>query len=156
MGLWMFAKTVFNDQGWVEAYDEEPEESLVPKKDKKKWVPSSFDSLILAYARKYNITLSGPRKIDSLIEDCEQEIATEDVDLPVPESNNLPKSDPFSFASNLKKYKSDRSTRKIGGDKLDITTFKSAERRGAAFDGRDPLGRDEITSLKEGLVLMVG
>ncbi|KAF3257059.1 hypothetical protein TWF192_001341 [Orbilia oligospora] len=139
MGLWMFAKTVFNDRGCVEAYDEEPEESLGPKKDKKKWVPSSFDSLILAYARKYNITLSGPRRIDSLIEDCEEEIATEDVDLPVPESNNLPKSDPFSFASNLKKYKSDRGTLKIGGDKFDITTFKSAERRGAAFDGRDPL-----------------
>ncbi|EGX50935.1 hypothetical protein AOL_s00054g671 [Orbilia oligospora ATCC 24927] len=156
MALWMFAKTVFNDQGCVEAHNEEPEESLGPKKDKKKWMNSSFDSLIFVYAKKYNITLSGPRIIDSLIEDCEQDMATEDVDLPLPESNNLPKSDPFNFVSGLKKYKSDCSPRKIGGDKLDITTFKSTERKGAAFDGRDPLGRSEITSLKEGLVLMVG
>ncbi|KAF3313025.1 hypothetical protein TWF173_006407 [Orbilia oligospora] len=156
MALWMFAKTVFNDQGCVEAHNEEPEESLGPKNDKKKWVNSSFDSLIFAYAKKYNITLSGPRIIDSLIEDCEQDMATEDVDLPLPESNNLPKPDPFNFASNLEKYKSDFSPRKVGGDKLDITTFKSTERKGAAFDGRDPLGRSEITSLKEGLVLMVG
>ncbi|RVD80935.1 uncharacterized protein DFL_008819 [Arthrobotrys flagrans] len=153
MGLWMLAAKVFRGYDFLEADDEE--EPLGPKKDKKNWLPSSFDNLILAYARKYNITLSGPSKIANLIEECEEDTPTEDVDLPVPESNNGPKADPFGFASNLKMYKSDHGSPKIGGDRFDITTFSSAERRDAAFDGRDPLNKSERARLKQGMVLMV-
>ncbi|KAK6509221.1 hypothetical protein TWF481_003981 [Arthrobotrys musiformis] len=152
MALWMMAAKVFNDYGCVETGDEP--EQLGPRKDKKNWQPPSFNNLILAYAVKYDITLLGPRTIVDLIEECEEEIATEDVELPVPESNRGPKADPFGFSPNLKSYKSDHGPN-MGGDKLDITTFSIAERRRTAFDGRDPLGREEIASLKQGMVLMV-
>ncbi|KAK6516497.1 hypothetical protein TWF506_006404 [Arthrobotrys conoides] len=107
MGLWMLAKSLFNGQGCVEADEDEVIESLGPKKDKKQWVPSSYAGVVLAYARNYNITLLARSGIETVIELCEEEMATEDVDLPVPESNSGPKADPFSFTSGLRKYKSD-------------------------------------------------
>ncbi|KAK6357360.1 hypothetical protein TWF718_001673 [Orbilia javanica] len=138
MGLWMLAARVFSGYGCLE--DDDEEEQLGPARDN----------------REYDITLAGTRKIADLIAECEEDTPIEEVDLPVPESNSGPRADPFGFSSNLKKYKVDHGSPKIGGDKLDITTFKISERRAAAFDGRDPLGTDEIASLRQGMVLMMG
>ncbi|KAK6362994.1 hypothetical protein TWF730_000442 [Orbilia blumenaviensis] len=148
MGLWMLAAEEFRGQGCLE--DNEEEEQLGPKKDKKKWNPSLFDSNVLAYAKKYHINFSGAHKA---AEDIEENV--DEIDLPIPGSNSGPNADPFGFYPALKKYKSDHGTPLIGGDKLDITTFTSAERKHAAFDGRDPLGKREMTALKQGLVLMM-
>ncbi|KAK6536217.1 hypothetical protein TWF281_000460 [Arthrobotrys megalospora] len=118
-------------------------------------MPSSFDNQILAYAKKYDITLSGPKDIAGLIRECEGDTDPEEVNLPVPESNNGPTADPFGFTKSLKKYKSDHGPQ-IGGEKLDITTFSSRERKDASYDNKDPLGRREINAIKQGMVFALG
>lgn len=45
--------------------------------------------------------------------------------------------------------------RAIGGDGLDISTWSNAERRHYAFDKKDPLPKDTVKNLKEGLVLIL-
>ncbi|KAK4242861.1 hypothetical protein C8A03DRAFT_28860 [Achaetomium macrosporum] len=143
--------------------EESKQESLGPAKDKKKWEPHAFDSLVLAYARKYGIDLVGPYDIGKAIKEAQG-----DADLPDPASNTG-NADPFSFAKELKKYKKERggvtaflagaagSRAKvpIGGDSLDITTWTSAERKRKSFDKKDPLGKKEIDAIKEGLILDV-
>ncbi|KAK3305734.1 uncharacterized protein B0T15DRAFT_575016 [Chaetomium strumarium] len=140
--------------------EESKQESLGPAKDKK-WEPHAFDSNFLAYARKYGIDLAGPHDIRNTIKEAEA-----DADLPNPASNTG-SADPFSFAKELKKYKKERggvtaflagsagSRAKvpIGGDSLDITTWTSAERKKAAYDKKDPLGKKDIYTIKEGLIM---
>jgi hypothetical protein len=137
------------------------QESLGPAKDKKKWYPHAFDNQILAYARKYDITLLGLGNLDALVSK-----AKGDGHLPVPESNTG-KADPFGFAKTLKRYKTEQAgitgfvtgkygKTKIGGDCLDITSWSSAERQRKNFDNKDPLGKKEIDALKQGLVLGLG
>jgi hypothetical protein len=133
--------------------------SLGPMKDKKKWQPHHFDSHIVAYARKYDIPLVGPRGIDETVAKAEA-----DVELPTPESNNDSKADPFGFVKTLKKYKDERggitsflagkpSVSPIGGDNLDITSWTSAKRKSKAFDKQDPLSKEHIAALKKGEIL---
>lgn len=135
---------------------------LGPMKDKKKWQPHYYDRHILAYARKYDIALAGPRNINITITD-----AKADVELPTPESNNTDKADPFGFVKTLKKYKEEYSgitsffTGKpsptgIGGDSLDITSWTSAKRKSKAFDKKDPLSAGHRAALKKGEVLSIG
>lgn len=146
--------------------DESKQESIGAAKDKKKWYPHAFDSQVLAYARKYEIDLVGPHDIDVAIAKVESGDGTED--LPAPGSDNK---DPFGFTKTLKKYKSEfggvtafvagsgpaqKPKSAIGGDALDITTWKSAERKRKAFDNRDPLGKKEIDAIKQGMVMQLG
>ncbi|KAH6613668.1 hypothetical protein B0J18DRAFT_473406 [Chaetomium sp. MPI-SDFR-AT-0129] len=135
-------------------------EALGPAKDKKTWQPDYFDNNIVAYARKYDIELTGIHGLEKLIED-----ADEDVDLPVPASNADDKADPFGFVKGLKAYKKEHGgitaflaqTKKpnsvIGGDHLDISSWTSAKRKSKAFNKKDPLGKEELAALKEGAVL---
>lgn len=136
-------------------------ESLGPKADKKNWHPHEFASHILAYARKYDIKLVGPHDIEDLISE-----ANANVDLPVPESNNGPKADPFGFEKALKAYstkykgvtqflskRNKAGKTAIGGDALDITTWTPAERKKFSFDNKDPFRPAEIAALKRGDVL---
>ena len=164
LGLIMALFMVFGHGGRDSGLMEESKrEALGPAKDKKKWEPHAFDSHILAYARKYDIDLVGPHRINKAVADADG-----DVDLPVLESNSTAKSDPFGFAKALKKYKSDHggitaflaqtqnSTAPIGGDNLDITTWTSAKRKSKAFNKKDPLGKKELDALKQGMVLTLG
>ena len=124
------------------------QESIGPAKDKKKWDPDMFDKQILAYARKHGIDLAGPHGIEKAVAEADA-----DVDLPAPASNRTAKADPFHFAKGLKKYKSEHGK---GGDKLDITTWTSAERKSHSFSKKDPLGKKEINALKQGMVMSLG
>jgi len=160
MTLFMAMPAEMNPYGIL---DDSKQESLGPAKDKKKWHPHSFDSQILAYARKYDIKLYGSKDLDDLISEVEGE---GEGDLPKPESNSSAKADVFEFAKKFKSYKSRYATthdhgpgRKgkatIGGDKLDITSWSSAQRKAHAFNHKDPLGKKEIDSIKQGLVFQV-
>lgn len=142
--------------------EESKTEALGPAKDKKKWEPHAFDNQILAYARKYGIELVGPDNIERAIG-----AADADVDLPAPQSNTG-KADPFGFAKSLKKYKNEEGgstafmvgnkniTTPIGGDSLDITTWTSAKRKSRAYDKKDPISKELMRGIKNGLVVSHG
>ncbi|KAH1981467.1 hypothetical protein KXW18_002458 [Aspergillus fumigatus] len=102
------------------------------------FVRSNFPSHILAYAKKYNIIkLVGPTDIDEVVEDLEDGCATEE------------------YFDNYTGYYDGRKGWKTrpGGDALDITTWSSADRKKASFDGKDPLGKEERDAIKKGLVM---
>ncbi|KAK4177160.1 hypothetical protein QBC36DRAFT_289795 [Triangularia setosa] len=124
---------------------------------------------ILAYARKYDITLKGLHNLDELIEEIE---AKGEGDLTQPE-DNMDKADTVFWKRSLTRYKQQyggvphfmsiharkkKTTPKtlMGGDNLDITAWKPAERKASAFDGKDPLGKKELDVNKEGCVMSQG
>ncbi|KAK3998164.1 hypothetical protein QBC44DRAFT_376032 [Cladorrhinum sp. PSN332] len=160
MTLYMALPNMMHPYGLLE---ESKKEALGPAKDKKKWFPHEFDRYVLAYARKYDVELTGkPEKdLEELIEEVEgDELAA----LPTPEANSSAKADVFGFEKNLKAYKKNyggaggfplgkASKVPIGGDCLDITTWTSAERKAKAFDKKDPLGKKERDAIKEGLIM---
>jgi hypothetical protein len=109
----------------------------------------SFEDLpkyLYAYAAKHNIVLHDVPE-DS---DPEEPVpATGKGSLPEPTAK---KNDPWGFALELKKLKKEQS---LGGDKFDITTMSGPERKRAHFHGKDPLGKQAIKALKEGLVMQL-
>ncbi|KAK4033347.1 hypothetical protein C8A01DRAFT_50035 [Parachaetomium inaequale] len=143
-------------------------QSLGPAKDKRKWFPHAFDNQILAYAGEYNIELAGPHNMEEL-----EEKAGGTVDLPLPASNTA-KTDPFAFTKNLTRYKKEQGglsvwmalssgchtpsgdSPPIGGDNLDITTWSSEKRKEKSFDDKDPLSKEMIEALAEGMVITLG
>ena len=143
-------------------------QSMGPAKDKRKWYPHAFDNQILAYAEEYNIELAGPHDMEEL-----EENADGTVDLPLPASNTA-KADPFAFTKNLKRYKQEQGglmewmalssgchkpsgdSPPIGGDNLDITTWTSEKRKEKNFDDKDPLSKEMIEALEQGLVMTRG
>ncbi|WDK12505.1 hypothetical protein CGRA01v4_03785 [Colletotrichum graminicola] len=104
----------------------------------------SFDNYVAAYAKKHGITLRGVPGLESLLKD-------------VDDSVKLPKEthgdDPWGWETAFSEYKKGR---KIGGDDLDMTSWSSAERKRAAFNKKDPLGKKEIEAIKNGMVMMLG
>ncbi|KAF7156735.1 hypothetical protein CNMCM5623_000408 [Aspergillus felis] len=119
------------------------------------FVRSDFASHILAYAKKYNIKLVGRKGIDKIIEDLDDEAE-------LPERDEDPSGDPWNLAGASKEYVKKHAfyhngrkgfKSQLGGDALDITTWSSAERKKASFDGKDPLGKEERDAIKEGLVM---
>lgn len=128
------------------------EDDEEPTKGSKKTVtfnPDHFDAHVLAYATKYNIKLLGPSDIDDLVGELEE------VDLPAAGE------DPWDWAAEFQAYVRDvgmsRRGKKpgIGGDSLDITTWNSAERKTQSFNKKDPLGKEEIDAIKNGMVLQM-
>ncbi|KAK4159952.1 hypothetical protein QBC43DRAFT_120756 [Cladorrhinum sp. PSN259] len=139
------------------------------KRGVKKWWPHSFDKQILAYARKYDITLKGLQDLDDLIEEIQGD---GEGDLPDPE-HNTEKADIFHYKRELKRYKEKyggvphfmstharkgKTTPKsaMGGDNLDITAWTSADRKAAAFKKKDPLTKKDLDMIKEGCVMSRG
>ncbi|GIJ98243.1 hypothetical protein Aspvir_000358 [Aspergillus viridinutans] len=119
------------------------------------FVRSDFPSHILAYAKKYNIKLVGPTGIDKIIEDLDDEAE-------VPERDEEPFGDPWNFADASEEYADNHACchngrkgfkSQLGGDTLDITTWSSADRKKASFDGKDPLGKEERDAIKNGLIM---
>ncbi|RLM01964.1 hypothetical protein CFD26_108835 [Aspergillus turcosus] len=125
------------------------------------FVPSEFPSYILAYAKKYNIKLVKATGVDKVIEDLDDE-----VELPERSRDEHPLSellcDPWDLKDARQEYVDKHATyydgrrglkTHLGGDYLDITTWTSAERKKASFDGKDPLSKEEIDAIKKGMVL---
>lgn len=105
----------------------------------------NFESIIGAYATKFGITLRSPSDIKDLLGDLDKSVT-----LPKPDKA---KDDPWGWTKTLSAFKKDHG--KIGGDKLDITSWTSAERRNASFNKRDPLGKEEMKALKAGAVMQL-
>ena len=115
----------------------------------------AFDNYVLAYADKFGITLLGPEDIDDIAAECDGT-----VELPVASETNA---DPWNLTLAVNKYRADHGTQKrekgkptIGGDKLDLTAWSSAERAGHSYTGKDPLGKRERDALKQGMVMHLG
>lgn len=109
----------------------------------------SFEDLpkyLNAYAAKHKIVLHDVPK-DSGSE--EPVPATGKGSLPKPSAK---KNDLWGFALELKKLKKEQP---LGGDKFDITTLSGPERKSAHLDGKDPLTKQAIKALKEGLVMQL-
>ncbi|EED13440.1 conserved hypothetical protein [Talaromyces stipitatus ATCC 10500] len=124
-----------------------------PTGSRRKFVISKFDSYVAAYAKKYNITITGPPDITEKV----AEIETDDIKLP---SCDL--KDPWCWTKPFSEYREEygyhpyiiaRRTKSIGGDRYDVTAWPSEERKMHSFTKKDPLGAKEIAALKAGLVL---
>lgn len=119
------------------------------------FIRSNFPSHILAYAKKYNIKLVGPTDIDEVVEDLEDGAE-------LPERDEKPFGDPWNLSGATEEYFDNYTgyydgrkgwKTRPGGDTLDITTWSSADRKKASFDGKDPLGKEERDAIKKGLVM---
>ena len=115
----------------------------------------AFDNYVLAYADKFGITLLGPPDIDDIAAECDGT-----VELPVASETNP---DPWNLKLAVEKYRKDHGTQKsakgkptIGGDKLDLTAWSSAERAAHSYTRKDPLGKRERDALKQGMVMQLG
>lgn len=108
----------------------------------------NFDNYILGYAKRHNIALPGRSDVeDSMAKMCPEPTRT----------------DPWNTAAAFRKYEDEcgraehsRQKPTMGGDRLDITTWSSSERRAHSLTGRDPLGKRELAALKMGLVMSRG
>ena len=107
---------------------------------------NGLDKTVLAYAKKHNIDLK-LFGIDQTLENAE--VDAEKLELPASECKN---GDPWGWKRTLAQYKKNYGP-KIGGDKLDITTWTPAERRKAAFDKKDPLTKKMIDAIKDGMIM---
>ncbi|KAH2923232.1 hypothetical protein KXW15_004449 [Aspergillus fumigatus] len=128
---------------------------LKPDSETFTFVRSNFPSHILAYAKKYNIKLVGPTDIDEVVEDLEDGAE-------LPERDEKPFGDPWNLSGATEEYFDNYTgyydgrkgwKTRPGGDTLDITTWSSADRKKASFDGKDPLGKEERDAIKKGLVM---
>lgn len=112
----------------------------------------------MAYSHKYQIQLRGPGDIAGLGE--------AGLNARFPKTTDC--ADTWCFGQGFRDYKTDSkgfirsmSKRKtgprlpFGGDYLDVTSWSSAERMQCNFDKKDPLGNEEITAIKKGLVIQV-
>lgn len=106
-----------------------------------------LDKKLLAYAKKQNIELKGLSDLESELEAPKAEAET--IVIPAADANN---GDPWAWQKALAAYKKGYGPT-IGGDKLDITTWTSAERKKASFDKKDPLNKKMIDAIKEGLIM---
>ncbi len=148
--------------------DSEPEDSDAkaikeppsPASNVGQWNPDALDSLILAYARKYDIALFGDTNLEKTIRHAKVKVK-----LPDPGSS-MAGEDPWEFSSYLEQYKIEHrgimatmavnfpGITPIGGDNLDLSTWSSTKRR-AASSGQmsDPLTKVQVEALKKGMVL---
>ncbi|KAF9881094.1 hypothetical protein CkaCkLH20_01244 [Colletotrichum karsti] len=110
------------------------------------YAPSKYNEYIAAYAKKYNIKLGGVKGVKTLTEGFDENIA-------LPEAGAHGE-DPWGFKAALKEYKS--SVAGMGGDKLDITSWKPAERKNASFSKKEPLPKDVLDGIKKGMVVGLG
>lgn len=104
-----------------------------------------LDEYILGYAERHSIA----------VPDAPQDVAGAAEELP-----GRTVEDPWKTAESFRRYESDQGTAEgpgetpaMGGDRYDITTWTSAERRSASFKNRDPFSKKEIAALKLGFML---
>ncbi|KAF6845041.1 hypothetical protein CMUS01_00430 [Colletotrichum musicola] len=125
------------------------DEDKVRKSKKRPFVfaPARVDSYVAAYAKKHGIKLGGVPKLDELLAEHGD--------------------DPWGFGAALEEYKKGgnscdcfvpkhSSKSAIGGDSLDITSWTPAERKKASFNKKDPLPKQILDGIKDGLVVGLG
>ncbi|KAI0861444.1 hypothetical protein F4860DRAFT_171082 [Xylaria cubensis] len=108
--------------------------------------PDCYENAVLSYANKRGVTLRGPADIEELIADADGNVR-------LPSKNAK---DPWGWKAELKKYiKNQGVGGKIGGDRYDITTMSSAERKEASFDKKDPIKKKDLDAIKKGMVMSI-
>lgn len=111
---------------------------------------NGLDKKLFAYAKKHNIELKGLSDLEDfekiLIE--KSKAGAEKVELPAP---NAGRDDPWGRKKALAAYK--KSHGPIGGDKMDLSTWTSAERKRHSFDNKDPLDGEMMDGIKNNLVV---
>ena len=110
------------------------------KSNKSTFDATRFDEYIFTFAKKKGIILKGITDMHGLTADLRNSMS-------MPRANAK---DPWAWARVAS------ANRGMGGDRLDITTWSSAQRKAANFDNKDPLGKKERDAIKEGMVLMQG
>ncbi|KAJ6084038.1 hypothetical protein N7486_010838 [Penicillium sp. IBT 16267x] len=108
-----------------------------------------LNAKVLAYAKKYNIELKALSDIED--QDGFKKYKEEAENLELPASDDK-KGDPWGWKKALAQYKKNHGP-KIGGDKLDISTWSSAERKEAAFDKKDSFNKKMIDAIKDGMIM---
>ncbi|RAH41046.1 uncharacterized protein BO95DRAFT_374144 [Aspergillus brunneoviolaceus CBS 621.78] len=155
MGMVTREADAMRSDGFIEA-----PEGMKKKKKKKAYAGEHFVPYLLAYGVKHNITMYGPSNIADIIAEAEEEAEEQNVELPAAAQN------PWGWATGFKAYErknkvtaygaGSRSKAAIGGDSLDITTYSPAERKAQSFNKKDPLTKDMIKALKDGMCLSIG
>lgn len=121
---------------------------------------ATFDEVALGYARKYSVVMPEGGGVAGVLAEVEP---LGEEKLPEAGANKSP----WKLDTRLRNYKREQAgvagllrgtaaKTAIGGDWLDITSWKPAERKKAAFDGKDPLSKDALDALKRGDVLQLG
>ncbi|KGQ02701.1 hypothetical protein BBAD15_g12081 [Beauveria bassiana D1-5] len=130
----------------------------IVKKTRKITGASDYDarrlaSYVLAYSKQYKITLTSHVDSEAYQGDWGE------IKLP---TSTMNKNDPWGFFGAVRRYHKSHSKGMafcycgfvgIGGDALDITTWKSDERLAKSLSKKDPLGEEDIDAIKQGLVL---
>ncbi|KAK6525370.1 hypothetical protein TWF694_005509 [Orbilia ellipsospora] len=141
MGLWIAVTAGFRENDCLQIY--ESQDSELSLGEGRVFKPAEFDSYIASYAREYDIELKGSKDLPLALETCNN-----NVDLPTKVSDAGPGSDPFGYRKAFRDYKAGYG--KIGGDRMDVTSWSRHERRSAHFDNIDPFGPNDIQRIKEG------
>ncbi|KAK3321798.1 hypothetical protein B0H66DRAFT_514015 [Apodospora peruviana] len=109
---------------------------------------NDFDGIVLAYTKKYGISLNISDGITEIPDDCSCRVANIELPaLPIMRCNR----NPFNLAPAFARYEkacgwgNDNPDKKpkIGGDHLDITTMSSLGRVMQSLTGKDPLSSQE-------------
>lgn len=148
MALYIKLAATFRQSGLLEKKKNESVNNF-------KWTPTSFDDYIFAYAKKHNITLYGLDNIDELTQELKA-----DVELPAAGE------EAWAWPAAFKVYDKSHPVPHffgpgragkagIGGDGLDLTAWRSADRKKYAFNNKDPLGKKEIDDIKSGSILLI-
>ncbi|RAH71294.1 uncharacterized protein BO66DRAFT_410467 [Aspergillus aculeatinus CBS 121060] len=155
MGMVAREADAMRSDGFIEA-----PEGMKKNKKKKAYAGEHFVPYLLAYGAKHNITMYGPSNIADIIAEAEEEAEEQNVELPAAAQ------DPWGWATGFKAYErknkataygaGSRGKAAIGGDSLDITTYSPAERKAQSFNKKDPLTKDMIKALKDGMCLSIG
>jgi len=104
---------------------------------------------VLAYAKKHNIELRALSDIEDRDRFRKYMEEADKLELPASDAKSR---DPWGWRKASTLYKKLYGP-KIGGDKLDISTWTSAERKKAAFDKKDPFNKKMIDAIKDGMIM---
>lgn len=117
-----------------------------------------LNTRVLAYATKKNIEIRGLMKLQSRVDGLQAE--ADKITLPASGAKN---NDPWDWKKLMGDYEGYCQAiptyaikpNKMGGDGCDITTWPSATRKKHSFDKKDPLGKEEMDAIKQGMVIQV-
>ncbi|TLD14180.1 uncharacterized protein PgNI_04434 [Pyricularia grisea] len=129
--------------------------------------PQSFDGhliddYIVAYAQRHNITLGMPEPYRTRAAEQTAGASPDMLPKPAGEEGGADSRKYWAFEERLKKYedqyrgtwaKDSKQQGIIGGDSLDLTSWKPADRKKKASGQKDPLPKDVIKALKDGMIV---
>ncbi|TLD26543.1 hypothetical protein PspLS_04322 [Pyricularia sp. CBS 133598] len=126
--------------------------------------PHLIDDYVVAYAQRHNITLQMPEPCRAVAAEQTAGASPDMLPKPAGEAGAAASRKFWGFEQRLKKYEEDHKGKWaknkkqeaiIGGDSLDVTSWKPADRK-KAHDEKDPLPRGVVKALKDGMIVGLG